>query len=264
MRYKGLIRDLSVLAVTVLCAGCFSGCSRFAAPATKLKPSVYNVDGVLSRTGQYSIGVRDELEIMVWKCPELNAKSVVRAADGMVSVPLIGDVKAQGLTPQELAGSIGEKMAYYVKEPRVAVRVSKFGEKKVFVLGEVMRPGAYRLERGDRILDLLANSGGFTDSALQQAVYVIRGGYFDSRTIRVNLGRLVHKGDMTQNIFLEEGDLVYIPVQEIENLNYALRKIFPSMYFAERLGELQQNIMTGQYDWHAVWMKMSGKGVWKD
>lgn len=264
MRYQGFTRKLSVLAVIALCAGCFSGCSRFAAPATKLKPSVYNVDGVLSRTGQYTIGVRDELEIMVWKCPELDTRSIVRPSDGMVSVPLIGDVKAQGLTPQELAESIGEKMAYYVKEPRVAVRVSKFGEKKVFLLGEAMRPGAYRLERGDRILDLLANAGGFNDNALQQAVYVVRGGYFDSRIIRVNLGRLVHKGDMTQNIFLEEGDLVYIPVQEIENLNYALRKIFPSMYFAERLNDLQSNIMSGGYDWHAVWMKMSGKGIWKD
>ena len=241
-----------------------SGCARFAAPNKKLKRAVYNPEGIISKGGQYVIGVRDEIEVAVWRCPELYTKATVRPEDGKISIPLIGDVQASGLTSQELADAIGEKLAYFVKEPSVAVRVLKLGEKKVYLLGQTLIQGAFRIDKGDRVIDVVAKGGGFNDNALASCAYIIRGGYDNNRIIRINLARLIVKGDTSQNVLLEEGDIVYIPIQEIENLNYGLRKIFPSMYFAERLGQLQQNIMQGQYDWHAVWMKMSGKGVWKD
>lgn len=257
------VRSLALLlaAAVMLCS---SGCARFATPQSKLKRSVYTPEGIISKGGQYVIGVRDEIEIAVWRCPELYTKAAVRPEDGKVSIPLIGDMQANGLTPQEMADAVGEKLAYYVKEPRVAVRVLKLGEKKVFLMGQTLVQGSFKLEKGDRVIDIITRGGGFTDNALASCAYVIRGGYDNNRIIRINLARLIVKGDTSQNILLEEGDIVYIPMQEIENLNYGLRKIFPSMYFAERLGQLQQNIMQGQYDWHAVWMKMSGKGAWKD
>lgn len=260
MAQRALMFRFCVLAIMLALLSGSVGCARFMAPRSKLKPSVYNLEGVVKANGEYVIGPRDELEIAVFKCPELRTIAIVRAEDGNITMPLIGDVKASNLTPQQLADAISEKMAYFVKDPRVAVRVNKFGDKKVFLFGQVMRAGAFRLEKGDRILDLLGNSGGFNDNAMKSGAYIVRGGYYDSRIIRVNLARLIHQGDMTQNVFLENGDLVYIPEQEIENLNYALRKIFPSMYFAEQLNNLKQNIMTGGYDWYQVWGKMSGNG----
>lgn len=258
-RINGIVCALCMVFSSLIAVLSLSGCTRMAAPNYKLSAATYNLDGALNAAGQYVIGPRDEIELTVWKCPELTTRAMVRPADGMVSLPLIGDVKASGLSPQELADVVGEKISYYVKQPRLMIKVIKMGEKKVFIFGEVLRPGVFKLDKGDRVVDLLAMAGGFNDNALKSGAYVIRGGYSDSKVIRINLGRLIHKGDMTQNVFLEEGDVIYIPMQEIENLNYALRKIFPSMYFAERLNDLKTNIMAGGYDWHEVWLKMAGR-----
>ena len=236
-----------------------TGCARILAPRTKLKHDVYSPEDVISAQGQYIIGVRDELEVIIWRCPELSSIAVVRPQDGNVTVPLIGDVKAEGRTPKQLAEEISTKIAYYVKEPRVAVGVKLFGQKKVYIMGQVRGPGAYTLDRSDRIMDLISRSGGFNDNAVPSSVWIVRGGYYDPETIRVNIGRFIYKSDTTQNVYLKEGDMVYVPVQGLENLNYALRKVFPSMFFAEKLADIQQDIMTGGWDWGAAFRKMGGK-----
>ncbi|MBD3296779.1 MAG: hypothetical protein GF392_05370 [Candidatus Omnitrophica bacterium] len=256
---RGSVQAVLRVAALVLLLGALSGCSRFQAPSTRLDYDVYNPEGSVSSRGQYVIGVRDEIEVLVWRCPELDQIVVVRPEDGMVTIPLIGDVKASGLTPRELAEKISSRLAYYVKEPRVAVGVKQFGSKKVFIMGQVLANGTYKLERGDRMIDLITRAGGLTDNAVPSTTYIVRGGYEEHSIIRVNLGRLLHKGDMTQNVYLEEGDIVYVPMSELENLNYALRKIFPSMFFAEKLADLQRDIMDGAFDWHDVWLKMAGK-----
>ena len=256
MREKNIVKVMTLFIILGFVV-VFSGCARFAAPAGKLKYDVYSPQQSVEGSGRYVVGVRDELEISIWRCPELDTTGIVRPEDGCVTVPLVGDVRAAGLTPKELADRISRKMAYYVKDPRVAVGVVKFGDKKVYILGQVLMPGMYKLAREDRMLDLISRAGGFNDNAIPSSTYIVRGGYDDPKIIRVNMGRLIFKGDTSQNVYLMEGDMIYVPVQEIENLNYALRKIFPSMYFAERLNELKQNIVTGGYDWHQVWNKIS-------
>ncbi len=258
MNKKSLcFRALAYMLIVVFLAGS-TGCSRFAAPAGKLAYDTYNPKAAVTPGGQYFMGARDEIEIIVWRCPELSTVVEVRPEDGSITMPLIGDVKATGLTPGELAKKIGEKMKYYVKRPRVAVRIKKFGEKKVFLLGQVFSPGAYRMSKGDRIIDLISRAGGLNDNAIPSTTYIIRGGYEEHKIVRVNLGRLIYKGDVTQNVYLMEGDIVFVPVNELENLNYGLRKIFPSMYFAEKLATLQRNIMSGGFDWgNAMWSKAS-------
>lgn len=251
------IRSVSIILIGVLNLG-ITGCARFSAPAGKLPYDTYNPKVAITTGGQYFMGPRDEIEIIIWRCPELSIVTEIRPEDGSITMPLIGDVKATGRTPSELAKTIGEKMKFYVKRPRVAVRVKKFGEKKVFILGQVLSPGAYRMSKGDRLIDIIARAGGLNDNAIPSTTYIIRGGYEEHKMIRVNLGRLIYKGDVTQNVYLLEGDIVFVPVSELENLNYGLRKVFPSMYFAERLAELQRNIMTGGYDWgSAMWSKAS-------
>jgi polysaccharide export outer membrane protein len=224
-------------------------------PRSKLDRSLYSPPGTIASEGKYVIGVRDQLEIIVWRCPELDTETRVRPEDGMVTVPLIGDVKAAGKTPKELAKAISGKMGYYVKDPRIAVGVKKFGNKKVFIMGQVLKPGVFEIERGDRIMDVLARAGGFNDNAIPSCTYIIRGGYEDPEIVRVNLARLLHKGDISQNVYLMESDIVYVPESEIENLNYALRKVFPSLYFAEQLSTIKRNIMTGGYDFNEVFKR---------
>lgn len=208
--------------------------------------------------GQYVIGPRDVLEIYVMRCPEFDSLVTVRALDGGITIPLAGDMKACGLTPKELANEISKKLAYYVKEPKVAVGVKAFGDKKVLVLGQVRGPGSYMVRREDRIIDAIMKSGGFNDNAVPSLTYIVRGGYDDPQIVKVNMARLIHKGDTTQNVYIAEGDIVYVPMSELENINYALRKIFPSMYFAEQLATIESDIMAQQFDWHEVWNKMAG------
>jgi len=198
--------------------------------------------------GEYTIGVRDELEIAVWRCPELNKMVTVRAEDGKITMPLIGDIEAKDLTPKELANAISKKLAHYIKEPRVAVGVKKFGTKTVYLMGSVLGQGSVTLPREGRILDAVGRVGGLTVNAVPSTTYIVRGGYYDSRIIRVNLGRLIHKGDMTQNVYLLDGDLIYVPVSEIEEYNMALRSILPSLYFARQVGDFKEEIMDHRFD----------------
>jgi len=225
-----------------------AGCTRFAAPQGKLPYSLYAPPGTMLAKGEYTIGVRDQLEIAVWRCPELNRAVEVRAEDGKITMPLIGDIEAKNLTPKELANIISKKLAHYIKEPRVAVGVKKFGTKTVYLMGMVRGPGSVILPREGRILDAIGRAGGLTDNAVPSTTYIVRGGYYDSRIIRVNLGRLIHGGDMTQNVYLLEGDLVYVPISEIEEYNWAIRKILPSFYFARQLGTFREEIIDGHFD----------------
>ncbi|MGB2630624.1 MAG: polysaccharide biosynthesis/export family protein [Candidatus Omnitrophota bacterium] len=252
-----LCNILLFLLIVSVCLGS-AGCSRFQKPSKPLDYSLYNPETAVSGTGEYVIGVRDTLEIAVWRCPELDSTVTVRPEDGKITIPLVGEVKAKGLTPRELALEISRKIAYYVKEPRIAVGVSKIGDKKVFLLGEVGKNGSFRLERGDRIIDLITRAGGFTEDAVPSCTHIVRGGFDDSKIIRVNLARLIHKADISQNIYLEEGDIVYVPETEIEQLNYALKKTFPTFFFGTKLADMQQDIMQGKYDWSSVWLKMRG------
>ena len=235
-----------------------TGCSRMAVPNKPLDFNVYNPPGTISGEGQYVVGVRDELEIIVWRCPELDSEVVVRPEDGNITLSLIGDVKAAGRTPQQLAEAIGKKLAYFVKEPRVAVGVKKFGEKKVVLMGEVYGQGAYKLERGDRIIDLISRAGGYTKYAIPSCTFIVRGGYEKAEIIRVNLGRLIYQGDLSQNVYLMENDIVYVPEAEIQNYNLALQQLFPSFYFAERISSLKNQVMTDGFDYHEVFKKIKG------
>jgi len=236
-----------------------TGCGRLNSPHSRLARSVYSPKGTPEAGQQYIIDRRDELEIVVWRCPDLDTTTIVRPQDGGISMPLIGDVEAAGSTPRELAEKISNKLAYYVKEPRVAVGVKAFGQKKVYVLGEVTREGTLYLDREDRIIDLIAQVGGFTVSAAPSMSYIIRGDYDNSRMVWVNLARLLHQGDVTQNVYLKEGDIVYVPRSEIANWNQGVNDIIPTLYLSERMATLQNNIMQNRFDWHEVWNKMADK-----
>ncbi|MBU1853386.1 MAG: polysaccharide export protein [Candidatus Omnitrophica bacterium] len=167
------------------------------------------------RMTEYMIGARDILEISVWQCEELCKEIKVRP-DGKISFPLVGDIKAHGLTPTELAEELTERLAIYVKEPKVSVGVKEFSGKKVFVLGEVANPGVYTLEHEAKIIDLISMAGGYTEDAILQSAKVIRGEPKEENVIIVDLVSLIERGDIDYNVFIREGDIVYIPKAFIE------------------------------------------------
>ena len=158
----------------------------------------------------YMIGPEDMLDINVWKEPDVSRVVPVRP-DGRISLPLINDVQAAGLSPQQLAANVTEKLRKYLNEPQVTVIVTAINSQRVYVVGEVLRAGAFPLIPGMTVLQALSSSGGFTAFADVKTIHVMR--LRNGKHIELPFNyREVLKGDNPdQNIKLEPGDTVVVP-----------------------------------------------------
>lgn len=155
----------------------------------------------------YVIGAEDSLHVAVWKEPDLTATLPVRP-DGKISMPLLNDVQAAGLTPMQLADSITEKLKKYVTDPRVTVVVTAMNSQRIYVLGEVLHTGAMPLTPNMTVLQALATAG-FTQFANTKGIYVLRQNNGKQEKIPVNYKQLI-KGN-AQNIVLNPGDTIVVP-----------------------------------------------------
>jgi polysaccharide biosynthesis/export protein len=157
----------------------------------------------------YKIGADDTLHVSVWKEPDLTATLPVRA-DGMISLPLLNDVQAVGLTPMQLATNITEKLKKYLADPRVTVVVTAMNSQRVYVLGEVLHTGAMNLLPDMTVLQALATAG-FTQFANTKGIYVLRTENGKQQKMPVNYKQLVKGDAMGQNIILKPGDTIVVP-----------------------------------------------------
>ena len=157
----------------------------------------------------YVIGADDVLLISVWKEPDLTITLPVRP-DGNISMPLLNDVPAAGLSPTQLAASITEKLKKYVADPRVTVIVTQINSQKVYVTGEVLHTGAIQLLPNMTVLQALADAG-FTQFANTKGIYVLRDENGQQQKIPVNYKRLVKGQAIDQNIILKPGDTIVVP-----------------------------------------------------
>lgn len=159
----------------------------------------------------YVIGPEDILEITVWKQTELSGRVPVRP-DGKISMPLIGEVEAAGLTPPKLADVITEKLKTYVTKPQVNVMVQEVKSQFVNIVGEVGKPGRYELTQPMTILDAITNAGGPTPFAKLKRIYVLRPQASGAQQTLFFDYRAVIKGrKLEENIYLRRGDTVVIP-----------------------------------------------------
>ena len=167
------------------------------------------VSSAAPATQSYVIGDEDVLQISVWGNPELTVQVPVRP-DGMISVPLAGDVRAAGLTPQELKALLEKELIKYVKAPTVSVVVTAVNSFKVFVLGEgvsgAAASGAITLRRNTTLLQLFAQLGSLQNANLNNS-FVLRNG----QKLNVDLYKLVVKGDITQDLQIRPNDIIFIP-----------------------------------------------------
>ena len=158
----------------------------------------------------YVIGPQDVLDVNVWKEPDMTRIVPVRP-DGKITLPLINDVQAAGSTPQQLAATVTERLRKFITEPQVTVIVTQINSQRVFVVGEVLRAGAFPLVPGTTVLQALASAGGFTTFANVKKIHVMR--VVNGKHIELPFNyREVLKGDNPdQNIKLEPGDTVVVP-----------------------------------------------------
>ena len=155
----------------------------------------------------YVIGLGDVLRINVWKEPELTLDVTVRL-DGMITVPLLGDVQAAGRAPSQLAGSLKEGLQQFVESPRVTVSVSQATSARVYVVGQMVRPGEFPLSGRMTVLKALALAGGFKEWAKSESIVIVRE---DQTVLPFNYKRVADGKDVSQNVLLAAGDTIVVP-----------------------------------------------------
>lgn len=162
----------------------------------------------------YHIGVDDTISITVWKNPELSVEVPVRP-DGKVSMPLIGDIQAGGLTPEQVASSIEQKLRVYVREPRVAVIVTELVSheflSRVRVTGAVVTPTSMPYRQGMTVLDVVLEAGGITEFASANRTQLYRKVDGKTKVYKIRLKDILSKGKLETNIALQPGDVLTVP-----------------------------------------------------
>jgi len=181
-----------------------AGPAQVAAPA----PAAPN-SAVGTASSSYVIGPSDVLTVTVWKEPTLSGSILVRP-DGMITLPLIGDVQASGLTPLQLADQIAAKLKKYVQAPNVSVVVGEVHSKMIYLLGEVGKKGPVEMTSGMTLLDAIASAGGLTEYANTKKIYILRDEAGKHERIPVHYKEAL-KGNSELNLVLEPGDTIVVP-----------------------------------------------------
>jgi polysaccharide biosynthesis/export protein len=158
---------------------------------------------------EYVIGPEDALHIAVWREADLTASLPVRP-DGKISLPLLDDVQASGLTPKQLADSITEKLKKYIADPRVTVVVTAINSKRIFINGEVLHPGPMPMLPNMTVLQALS-SAGLNQFAKIKGIYVLRMQNGKQQKLPVNYKKLLKGEQIEQNYLLQPGDTIVVP-----------------------------------------------------
>lgn len=164
-----------------------------------------------AKSDTFVIGAEDVLSINVWKEQELSRQVPVRP-DGMISLPLLGDVKAAGLTPLQLQEQLATDLKKYISDPQVTVIVTQVNSIAFNIVGEVLKPGYYPLTRRMTVLDAIALAGGFRDFAKVKKIYVLRT-EADGKQVRLpfNYKNVIKGKNASQNIELQPRDTLVVP-----------------------------------------------------
>lgn len=158
----------------------------------------------------YKIGPQDVLRIDVWKEPDISRVIPVRP-DGKISVPLLNDVQASGLTAMELAASLRESLSKYLTNPQVTVTVNEINSRRVYITGEVLHPGTFPLLPDMTVLQAVSGAGGFTQFAKLKNIYVLRTEGGKQVKHPFNYKEVVKGNLADQNILLLPGDVIVVP-----------------------------------------------------
>jgi polysaccharide biosynthesis/export protein len=168
-------------------------------------------DAVAANDTTYKIGPQDTLRVDVWKEPEVSRSGLPVRPDGKISLPLLNDVQAAGLSPLELSKVIGDGLKKFMNNPQVTVSVVEINSRRYYVTGEVTRPGAFSLLPNMTVLQALTSSGGFTRFARTKGIYVLRNEGGKQVKYPFNYKDVIKGTHPEQDIELRAGDVVVVP-----------------------------------------------------
>jgi len=157
----------------------------------------------------YVIGRSDVVTVTVWKQPTLSGNLLVRP-DGKISMPLVGDVEAAGLTPLKLASKIAGDLTKYYQDPNVTVVLAEIHSRIVYLLGQVQRPGPVELTPDMTLLQAISSGGGLKDFASKRKIYILRSAAGARQKIPVNYKKALN-GDRAFDVPMEPGDTIVVP-----------------------------------------------------
>ena len=177
------------------------------APAPDALPAA--VKSATADPSGYVIGAEDTLQITVWREPSLTGAVPVRP-DGMISMPLVGDLKAAGVSPMQLSSDIAARLRKFIQEPTVSVTVTGVNSQRVYMIGEVGKVGALPLTAGMTPLQAIAAAGGLNNFANSKRIYILRGVPGKQQKIPFNYKQAL-RGDNKQDISLQPGDTIVVP-----------------------------------------------------
>lgn len=177
------------------------------------KPSTDRPEGVNppAKVGKdYVIGADDVLDVNVWKEQELTRTLQVRP-DGKISMPLLGDVQAAGLTPGQLAQTVSEKLKKFLTAPQVTVILTQINSQRVYVMGEVTRPGAYPVLPGMTILQAISSAGGLTQFANSKKIFLMRDENHIQTKYPFSYKEVLDGRKAEENLTVKAGDTIVVP-----------------------------------------------------
>jgi polysaccharide biosynthesis/export protein len=158
----------------------------------------------------YVIGVEDVLSVVFWRDKDLSADVVVRP-DGKISLPLLNDIQAAGHTPQQLSDVVVKAASKFVEQPSVTVIVKEINSRKVYVVGQVPKPGAFPLTGDMNVVQLIAMAGGVHEYADSKNVVIVRREHGVERRLKMNYKDVLKGKNVAQNVLLNPGDTVIVP-----------------------------------------------------
>jgi polysaccharide export outer membrane protein len=199
------MKPASILIVAFLASALFCHAQN-KAPADQLAAQATATPSI---TESYIIGASDVIVVTVFKEPTLSNTLLVRS-DGMISIPLLGDVKASGKTPLQLAAEIEAKLKRFVQDPNVTVILNQMNSKRVFLIGEVGKTGPIEMTPGMTLLEAIATAGGLSQYANAKKIYILRTEAGTQQKIRVQYKQAL-KGDLSLNLLLNPGDTIVVP-----------------------------------------------------
>jgi polysaccharide export outer membrane protein len=178
-------------------------------PAQQVAEAPVNAPASVPLPAGYTIGTDDVLSIVFWRDKDMSADVVVRP-DGKISLPLLNDVDAAGLTPEQLRAKLTEAASKFVTDPNATVVVKEIKSRKVFITGNVTKPGPYPLNGEMTVLQLVAVAGGLLEYADAKNIMVMRTENGRPQSFKFNYNDVTHQKHLEQNIPLKPGDTVVV------------------------------------------------------
>ncbi|MFN7142823.1 MAG: polysaccharide biosynthesis/export family protein [Myxococcota bacterium] len=192
----------------------------------------------------FTFGPGDSLRVWVWRHEDLTM-DVTIAPDGAISYPLVGRIVVAGLTYEQLVARLQDAIDEYYVDAQVSVNITQVTNQKVVVIGEVNNPQVLQITNEMSLLEALTRTGGINPDARTKNVLVVRGGLDTPTLFTVDVDAIFGRGDFSQMVYLQRGDIVYVPAKTITNVERFFRRLSAVLSPAVSGSAIYRNIISG-------------------